>query len=163
MTIQTILVPTDFSPSAEAAFRLAENFARHHGARIHLLHVVPVPLVDYAWDTESGALRIADLVEHLQQDARKRFTRVVARHGSGSGRIVNATTNGQVIPAILDYIRKHRIDLVVMGTHGRSAVERALVGSVADRLVRRSPVPVVVVPLPAARTGRRHAKHASRR
>jgi nucleotide-binding universal stress UspA family protein len=144
--IRNILVPTDFSPAAGAARQLAEQLALTFGARLHLLHVVPPPYAFDAWGTESAALRMADFVETMQQAARRQFERRASRRRGGP-RVLTATAVGAIVDQILAYVRKHRVDLIVMGTHGRGRIERTLVGSIAEKVVRRAPVPVTVVPV----------------
>jgi nucleotide-binding universal stress UspA family protein len=143
--IRTILVPTDFSDPALAAWRYAQMLARRFHSRIHLLHVVALPYLYDAWGTEAVALRMADLLAQSENAANRSLQKLVPRAGPLAGRVTTATTTGITVDQILEYIAAKRIDLVVMGTHGRGAVGHLLLGSVAERLVQRSPVPVVTV------------------
>jgi nucleotide-binding universal stress UspA family protein len=143
--IRAILVPTDFSDPARAAYRYAQMLARQFHSRIHLLHVVALPYLYDAWGTEAVALRMADLLAQSENLANRSLQRLVPKAGPLAGRVTTATTTGITVDQILEYIAAKRVDLVVMGTHGRGAVGHLLLGSVAERLVQRSPVPVVTV------------------
>jgi len=143
--IKTILVPIDFSPASDAARRYAEALARSLGSRIHLLHVVADPFLYDPWGTSAGTAGTAALMEEFDRQARRHLARLVPARGPLARRIVTATAPGFAVPEILDYIRKKKIDLVVMGTHGRGALGHVLLGSVAEKVVRLSPVPVLTV------------------
>jgi nucleotide-binding universal stress UspA family protein len=163
--IRNILVPTDFSEPALAAWRYAKGFARHSKARLHLLHVIGDPYLYGDWGTEGAALRM----DQLLAEARRASERGLAAWASGSGgaarRIATATAMGPIVTRILDYAARHRIDLIVIGTHGRGFVGHFLLGSVAERVVQRSPVPVLTVHGDSgpARGTRRARARASRR
>jgi nucleotide-binding universal stress UspA family protein len=121
-----ILVATDFSEGAEAAFRVAVEYARALHARLHLLHVY--------WSSEVDVTR-------LLADA-------AARAGPDVP-VTVAGTGGDPAEEILRYTARHPIDLIVVGTHGRTGVSRVLLGSVAERVMRGARCPVLVVPAPA--------------
>jgi K+-sensing histidine kinase KdpD len=113
--------------------------ARQAGARLHVLHVVP-PVTDPSLGAES-------------------LTRVAASLGEGL-RVETALLSGRAGRNIVDYARDKHIDLIVVGTHGRTGISHAILGSVAETVVRLSPCPVLTVPAavlepagaPAART-----------
>jgi universal stress protein A len=120
-----ILFVTDFSDVSRRAGATAAGYARHFAARLHVLHVVP-PSQDP--EPEPRALREA-----------------AAELGPGLTTVL-ATSSGLVARQIVDYAARHRIDLIVMGTHGRTGFSHALLGSVAEAVVRRAPCPVLTVP-----------------
>src|SRR3989338_7919094 len=123
--IRQILFPTDFSDASRLAGTTAADLALQFGARLHVLHVVP-PVTD---PTPAPA-----------------NLRAIAE---GLGRAlspVTAITSGLVTRQILAYAKKNAIDLIVLGTHGRTGVSRALLGSVAEAVVRRAPCRVLTVP-----------------
>ena len=126
-SIQEILIATDFSDAADAALRLAVEHARRFGARLHLLHVL-----------HPGEVEI---------------TRLIAAAAAEAGPdvpVVVTSARGDPATEILRYAGSHAIDLVVVGTHGRSGFSRLLLGSVADRVVRNAACPVLAVPSPAS-------------
>ncbi|MBI3636756.1 MAG: universal stress protein [Candidatus Rokubacteria bacterium] len=118
-----ILVATDFSDGAEAAVRVAHAYAEALGARLHVLHV--------AWPEE---IDVTGLFAHLRQALGDRVVVTVA------------SLPGDAAEQIVRYAQLHRIDLVVVGTHGRSGFSRILLGSVAERVARTAPCPVLTVP-----------------
>ena len=121
--VREILVATDFSDAAEAAVRVAHAYARAFGARLHVFHV--------AWPDEHGLTRLfADLVANL---------------GSGVP-VVVASQRGDAAEEIVRYAKGHNVHLIVLGTHGRTGVSRVLMGSVAERVIRTAPCPVLTVP-----------------
>ena len=125
LEIREILFPTDFSEVARQAGQTGADLARHFGARLHVLHVVG-PTSDPA--PASSALR--DAVEALGVSLRS----------------VETTASGSAAREIVAYGASHRIDLIVIGTHGRTGVSRALLGSVAEAVVRRAACRVLCVP-----------------
>lgn len=120
-----ILCPTDFSPSGSKAVEVAGAEARRRRARLHVLHVVRTPA-----EAEAAMAEVADLVASLGTEVP---ATPVIRVGTPAAEI-------------LHYAAENDIDLIVVGGHGRTGVTRALLGSVAERVARMSPRPVLVVP-----------------
>jgi len=143
--VRSILVPTDFSDAADAAWEQAKWLAARFNAHVHLLHVVSAPMVFDAWGTEGAVLRMAAVMEDAERFARERLKALVPARGALAGRVRTTTESGPTVDAILAYADVHRIDLIVMGTHGRGTVGHLLLGSVAERCVRRAKVPVLTV------------------
>jgi nucleotide-binding universal stress UspA family protein len=126
-----VLLTTDFSECSDAAARVAVDYARRLGARLHLLHVV--------WPTTDPTPQ-----SRLDQ---------LAKEIAGSVPVVTAVESGiPVAERIVKYAERQHIDLIVLGTHGRTGVSRALIGSVAERVVRTAPCPVLTVPFRARPT-----------
>jgi len=139
-TITHILVPTDFEPPSAEALEMAASVAQAYGAQLTLLHVweIPVyPYIDFMVNAEA-ITRVEDAaVKHLAEaleELQKTFPGARSK-----------LKTGQPGPAILDAIAELKADLVVIGTHGRHGLNRAVLGSVAEKLVRQSPVPVLTV------------------
>jgi nucleotide-binding universal stress UspA family protein len=125
MRLNEILFPTDFSSLSELAGQIARDMAKQAGARLHVLHVVP------------GNTNPAQPAEDLARVSR----------GMGHDLRVEATLlTGSAARNILAYAREKHIDLIVIGTHGRSGLSRAILGSVAETVVRLAPCPVLTVP-----------------
>src|SRR3990170_576840 len=142
--IQRILVPTDFSEPAASALKWAETLAREFDGQVYLLHVVPEPYA-YPWGTELSTLPLNDILAQSEQAASERLQQLAAETGLPRERVVIRTMIGTPVDQILGVIESDRIDLVILGTHGRGMVGHLLLGSVAERVVRRSPVPVLTV------------------
>ena len=128
-----ILVPTDFSRCSDAALARARTVADGTGAMLHLLHVVdhayPATVLADPQDYESGAY--VKLQHRLP--------------GAGPGGILAAERSDAPATAITRYARAHNIDLIVMGTHGRGRVAHLLLGSVAEKVARTAPCPVLTL------------------
>lgn len=133
----TILVPTDGSEAATAALDHAADLAAAHDADIHLLYVTESPAIA---PTPTAGSVLDELERHGEEIVDEAAERL-----SGGGRVHTAVASGSPHRAILDYAKSNDIDLVVMGTHGRTGLSHALLGSVAERVVRLSSVPVLTV------------------
>lgn len=139
--IRTILCPTDFSLGAEDALRHALFFARTFGARLHLVHVDAAPSVELP-----GA---SGIEEDRRAAVNAQLEALAGRHADEGVEITTEVLHGTPYEAIVANAAVVDADLIVLGTHGRTGIERVLVGSVAERVVRLSPVPVVTVRHPS--------------
>jgi nucleotide-binding universal stress UspA family protein len=142
--LKNILVGTDFSVCAARAFSFAVSLAASQGAKIHILHVLIEPV--QAFDV-AGALPYLDVSTQKEwEDAtKKRLTAAVA---SAEKRGVQATSEfhwGRPSDVLVETAVKTKASLVVLGTHGRNVLEKLLIGSTAERVVRLCPVPVLTV------------------
>jgi nucleotide-binding universal stress UspA family protein len=148
-----ILVPTDFSRPSEQALVYARTLAQRFGASLHLLHVVNRPLLAEglaaeAFLNESTAME-SDMVEVAQQRLRKQAP------DAASANVVF----GYAAKSIVQHASQLGIDLIVMGSHGRTGIAHILLGSVAEAVVRMAPCPVLTVRDPV-KTPERVAPHA---
>lgn len=138
--IRSILAPTDGSDAADAALERALRIADLEGATVHVLSVV---------DTTANPMRfgVAEVAE-LDRARTDLVDGIVDACGDRTPELEvrGAVRRGRPAETILEYAEEHAIDLLVVGRTGRGGVAEALLGSTADRLVRRSPIPVVVVP-----------------
>ncbi|WP_318567005.1 universal stress protein [Salinigranum marinum] len=134
---ETVLYPTDGSDTAEAAFEHALAIAAQFDATLHVVYVLeanePPP-------TTGDAAARGD-PDTSGRAAFEAATRVAAEHGIET---IEAVLRGPTADAILMYADEKGIDLLVMGTHDRSGLDRLVIGSVTDEIVRESTVPVVV-------------------
>ncbi len=142
--LKTIVVGTDFSVCAARALSFAVSLASSQGARVHVVHVLVEPV--QAFDV-AGALPYLDVSTQKEwEDATKK--RLAAAVASAEKRGVPATSEflwGRPSDAIIEAAKKTKASMVVLGTHGRNALEKLLIGSTAERVVRLSPVPVLTV------------------
>ena len=152
--IHRILVPTDFSEPAQAALKWAATLAKEFDSRVHLLHVVPEPYA-YPWGTELSSLPLNEILAQSEEAAKQRLGELATEIGLAADRVTITAMVGTPVDQIITTIKEDKIDLVVLGTHGRGPVGHLLLGSVAERVVRRSPVPVLTVhgDLPPATSG----------
>jgi len=136
--LDAVLVPTDGSDCAEAAAGHAVDFALAAGAALHVVHVVDAGAVPA---DGSGAV-----LDELQQAGREALDSVVDRAEHADVSTIRASVlTGAPYRAIVDYADAEDVDLVVMGTHGRTGVDRYLLGSVAERVVRLCDRPVLTL------------------
>ncbi len=135
-----ILVPTDFSACADEAFDTAVGVAEKLGARLTLVHVFEPPT--YAYTEMMAAV---DLVTPLQDAARELLEAAFAALKSRYANSRCLMLSGPAATEIVAAVDKESAELVVMGTRGRTGLQHALLGSVAERVVRTSPVPVLTV------------------
>lgn len=139
---RTILHPTDFSEPAEMALSLACSLARAHHAQLVVLHVMPSPV---CWG-EVVARRGPDGVE--EQIWRENLAPLAS--DAPDLNIEKWLEQGDPVEQILNVAEETSCDLIVMGTHGRKGVPRLLLGSVAEKVLRNAPCPVLTVPGPIA-------------
>mgnify|MGYP000681133820 CR=1 FL=1 len=133
-----ILFPTDGSDGAAFAFDHVLDLAARHDATVYILNV--------AETTQNGLLKIrGDDVDALEQEG-DRIVREAAEQADKRGvDTVTDVVRGEPYREIVDYAEKHGLDLVVMPTHGRRGLERFLLGSTSERVVRRADVPVLTI------------------
>jgi universal stress protein A len=136
-----ILVPVDFDPPSLRALDIALDLAHAFGAKLTVLHAWDIAPYEYA-----GALYFpAELWADVEAAAKRQLDAVIGRVRERLPLAVATLARGPAALAILDAIHAMKADLVVMGTHGRSGVAHLVLGSVAQRVVRASPVPVLTV------------------
>jgi nucleotide-binding universal stress UspA family protein len=142
-TIKRILYATDLSPISEPAWQEAREFGRLFDAEILLVHVVPLvmlPLEGYF-----PPQMYDELVQGARREAEAGFDRLLASVvGSGLKTRIRLE-DGAPAERILAVANEEQADVVIVGTHGRAGLQRAILGSVADRLVRQAPCPVLTV------------------
>jgi nucleotide-binding universal stress UspA family protein len=143
--IVSILVPTDFSSTSDAAFDYARMLAERFGASLHLLHVVEDPLVNEAMVAEAYISEIPDTRFAMLEDARARLAHRLTEHDRVVLRATSQTVLGHGATTIVEHARARHASLIVMGTHGRTGLAHILIGSVAERVVRTAPCPVLTV------------------
>jgi nucleotide-binding universal stress UspA family protein len=142
MAISRILVPTDFSADADAAFDYALGLARKFDASVHLLHVVEDPLAAGMWSAGVYTAEIAGLQVNLVRDAEERLRRSVP---DAAASVSTEVRTGNAAREILKVAQERNADLLVMGTRGRTGIAHILMGSVAERVVRLAMCPVLTL------------------
>lgn len=146
MQISRILFPTDFSPDAEHAFQYALTLARKFGAELHLLHVIYFPPQTPEYDI--GQV-IDSLIKHAEESLKK-----LVESAKDPNQIFRTDVQVGVEHAeITKFAEREKIDLIVMGTRGRTGLAHVFLGSVAERVVRHSACPVLTVKFPARKGG----------
>ena len=142
LPITSVLHPTDFSERAEAAFHIAHSLARDYAAKLYLLHVVPY--------SSFGALEGAANDAPEQERVAKEMLHKLAAQAPGVP-VETAVVLGQAAEDTVAFADTHKIDVIVLGTHGHTGLSRLLMGSVAEHILRHAPCPVLTVRKPFPR------------
>jgi nucleotide-binding universal stress UspA family protein len=142
--MKKILVPCDFSKPAISAYHQALDIAAQSEGVIHLLHVIEPPLLN---DTIlMPTLNFEEqLMKELKENAEDQFKKIMTEEKKNKTKATYEIQYGAVPTCILEYIKENSIDLVLMGSTGASGIKEYIIGSNAERIVRLSPVPVLVV------------------
>ncbi len=141
MNVKTILVPFDFSSCSESALHFGTTLARDNRASLLILHAMQ-PFEIYDIDAKYGAIPLypdADTLTRLLKTIKPSDSRVPFDHH---------LVIGDAAMKIAEFAKQESVDLIVMGTHGRTGLARLLTGSVAESVLRRAPCPVFTVKLP---------------
>ena len=142
--LHNILVGTDFSPASRPAFRRAVEMAAANGAALWIAHVAAPPL-PLSPDGFVPPRFYDDMSAAIRTDAQRRLRPMLNRARKAGVRARTLTLAGAPHDALNRAARRHRADLIVLGTHGRTGLARLLVGSVASRVVATAPCPVLTV------------------
>lgn len=135
----SILLPTDGSDGAGLAVEKAIALAAEHDATLLVLNVVDITAASAIPEAQAKSIR------ELLSNAGEAHISEVADQASKAGVVVESLIReGNAAAEILDVAEAESVDLIVMGTHGRSGIDRLLLGSVADRVIRHSPVSVLI-------------------
>jgi nucleotide-binding universal stress UspA family protein len=141
----TILVPTDFSDSAEHALDYAVALAGKLGATVHLLNAITIPALGIP---ELGLALTSTMMESTVRSHQGALDQLATRRASASvANIATILRTGDARDVIAEVAREIGADLIVMGTHGRRGVRRALLGSIAEGVLRIAPCPVLTIRL----------------
>jgi nucleotide-binding universal stress UspA family protein len=138
-----ILFPVDLSEASAKIVPYLKSLASHYGARVHLLFVARV--FDYFTSMYVPHPSVSQFEKEVLEGAEKRLYEFADESFKDLPGIKTQVVAGDPSEEILGYIAAHGIDLVVMGTHGRKGLDKVIFGSVAERVVKSSPVPVMVV------------------
>jgi len=142
MAIQHVLVPTDFSAPAEQALDYAIRLARTFNARLTLLHVIqPIPMGGVDMGVALPETYLQEVEDAAQSNMEEALARVTAA-GLTAERVV---LYGVPFQEIVETAKARQVDLIIMGTQGRTGLMHVLLGSVAERVVRLAPCSVLVV------------------
>jgi nucleotide-binding universal stress UspA family protein len=145
MVPSTILVGTDFSDTSRAALDWALDLAKKLGARVVIGHVYDLPLIGLP---DASIMVDAETASRLSNDAQKALDNEVARVAKQGTVVEGLLRQGDARDALPELAGACKAGLLVVGSHGRRGLRRAVLGSVAESIVRTSPVPVVVVRRP---------------
>ena len=142
--MKNILVPCDFSKPAINAFRFAMDAAVKSRAVVHLLNVIELPAIHDPVLSPVIAFE-KDFVKDLKEKTLKEFDKIITRYKPKSVTVKTEIAFGHPFRMIDDLIKKRKIDVIFMGSHGATGAREYFFGSNAEKVVRRSPVPVLVL------------------
>jgi nucleotide-binding universal stress UspA family protein len=139
-----ICCPIDFSDASRAAMEVAADLARRFGAELVLLHAYPIPGYTFP---DGSVVASPKMMQDLADQAQRHLEewRLDAEKLAGAPRVAAEKGVGEPAAEIVAFARSNAVDLLVLGTHGRTGIEHALMGSIAERVVRRAHCPVLTV------------------
>ena len=140
--IRSILVPIDFSANAPAVIEWATHLAEEHGSKVILFHAYHLPV---EFQQLEGASLPADFWASIKAEAQQSLDGYEAELRASGLNVVSVVREGYAATAIVDEAAELDVDLIVMGTHGLSGLKHMLLGSIAERVVQKSPCPVLTV------------------
>jgi len=135
--IKKILAPIDFSEYSMRAMHSAWELACEIGAELHVVHVVEPHFII----TSRELARESSMLEQGEEELR----RIKKDEFRDSDKVTTSVMVGPPVTSLADYANQHQINLIVMGTHGRTGGERLLIGSVSEKLVRNAPCSVLIL------------------
>ena len=146
MKVERILYATDFSEGASHALPYAVDMAKRYNAKLYILHVV----YDFMMATGIHVPHIShdELYKELNQWATKEMDNCCAEGIRGLQNVEKVVLKGIPYDEIIKFANSEKIDIIVIGTYGRSGLERIIFGSTAERVVRRAPCAVITVRIP---------------
>jgi nucleotide-binding universal stress UspA family protein len=139
-----VLVAVDGSSCSEKAVGVAVNFCRLSNSELHAIFVISDLVVENF--KRLGKSQAKEVLESLKDEGRKYFRDVKDTAKDRDVKVVEAIREGFPADEIVTYAKKNKIDLIVMGTHGRRVGTRPLIGSTADRVIHLAPCPILIVP-----------------
>jgi len=145
INLKRILVPTDFSESARHALLYGTSFAREYEGELILLHVVENLTVGYASDL--FPVPMAEVFDEISGYAKAELAKLGAEVKEKGVTVRELVVQGKPSAEIVRVAREETADMIVLGTHGKGMLDKALFGSTAERVIRRAPCPVLTVGL----------------
>jgi nucleotide-binding universal stress UspA family protein len=140
--IKKILCAVDFSEYTEEVVAYALEVSKRFDAELHLIHVIPLVACIAPYETFLLPEHMLEMERNMDREAEEQFERLLKRLHHPAKKVVR---KGIAFLEIVEYAREEGIDLIVVGTHGRTGVQHMLIGSVAEKVVRKSPCPVLTV------------------
>ena len=141
-----VLFCTDFSENSDCAFDYAFGIAKRDEGVLYILHVIPTNPDHYNLERFLTKEELDGVKATLREDREKIYNDQYLSHIKDKSKVRIITTSGREDEEILKFARKENIDIIVIGTHGRTGIEHFFIGSVAEKIIRRSPIPVFIIP-----------------
>lgn len=147
MEFKRVLWPTDFSKNAEVALPYVKSLSEQYQTEIHVLFVIEDLAHPESWYGELNEPHAKNLIQWEEKAAKDRLDQICEKYLEGCPRFIKHLAIGDPAVEILKVIKEENIDMVVMASKGQKG--HFLMGSVADKVVKNSPAPVVTVPIPS--------------
>ena len=141
-----VLFCTDFSKISDCAFDYAFGIAKRDEDMLYILHVIPSTPQQYHLERHLTKKQLDKITSTLEEDRARMFNEKYLKFIKDKTKVKVVTKSGNEEEKILEFIKKEKIDIIVIGTHGRTGLEHVFLGSVAEKIIRRSPIPVFVIP-----------------
>jgi len=145
MDVKKILWPTDFSAISESALPHVKSLTEKYGAEIHVLYVIEDIAHHDGWYGAFEEKRVKELMTHANKTASTRLGQICEKYLDGCPLYIKHVAVGDAAKEILKLIKKEKVDMVVMASHGEKGNFRF--GSVAEKVLKHSPAPVTVIPV----------------
>jgi len=142
-----ILYPTDFSDLSLVALKYAKSFTKQYDAALHCVHVVD-EAYQYWLTMGPDGVPLGPTDQQLIETTEQQMQQFISEHLAEHPKVIAKVLTGRPFVEIIRYARQQAIDLIVIATHGRTGITHVLVGSVAERVVRKAPCPVLTVRSP---------------
>ena len=143
--LKKILVPTDGSDTSKSAMQYAVELAKSFQAKIILVMVADDRYLDWMGPAYFSTSMLEEIEKNTLEQAKKGLTDFWPSSLDASENITTLVIKGNPVDEIIDFAKREDIDMIVMGTHGRTGVSHMMIGSVAEKVVRLSPCPVLTV------------------
>lgn len=145
LVVNRILMPTDFSDNGLQPLKYACAIASKFGSQLHLLHVIPDPAMIVPDIGSLGGVGLIEQSEAMQEAATNRLSELPPNDWHNDREIVRVVRMGPAFDEIIRYAKEADVDMIIMGTHGRTGLTHLLMGSVAENVVRLAACPVLTV------------------
>ena len=141
-----VLFCTDFSENADYAFNFAHGIAKRDEGLLYILHVIPGNPQELLVEKLMPGDLIEKIHKVIEEDANTKYKKRYLEKAKDGVTCKAVTRSGREDEEIINFAKEEKVDLIVMGTHGRTGIENVFFGSVAEKVLRRSPFPVLIIP-----------------
>ncbi|MDX1763881.1 MAG: universal stress protein [bacterium] len=140
--VRKVLIAIDFSQSSKQALQYASQFFHGCGVEFHVAHIVADPFIEGSYIPHLSVDKMEKTTEEYAQEALSKF---IPGKFMDTESVTTVVLRGDPYAEIVNYAAEHKVEMIVIGSHGSSPIENMLIGSVADKVIRMSSVPVLVV------------------
>ena len=141
-----VLFCTDFSENADYAFEFALGIAKRDNGLLYILHVIPGDPNQIFTETVVDIEHLEEIQQAIEEDIDDKYKKHYLEKIGEGAKFEIVTKHGREDGEIIKFARQEKADLIVMGTHGRTGIKHVIFGSVAEKVLRRSPFPVFIIP-----------------